>query len=139
MDRHEYDQFISSDTLKLYQKDTALYSFSFHYNYRAHAIHIGTFIFLYDTSSHHIKGLYQAISQPMTFVGKNINNSPCIYIRTRKWYKFSSISLSSLHFSLHHNYRRILTQKMTMDIMNSFFQKDKLVDYPVLNTSSYNL
>lgn len=131
MDRHEYDQFLSSDTLKLYQKDTTLYGSYVVIIHRAHSIHIGTFIFLYDTSSHHIKGLYQAISQPMTFVGKNINNSPCIYIRTRLWYKFSSISLSSLHFSLHHNYRRILTQKMAIDIMNAFFQKDKLVDYPV--------
>lgn len=100
-------------------------------SFRAHTIRIGTIIFLYDKSSKHIKGVYQAISPPVFYVSKNPIHSPCIFVQIRTWYKFASLSLSSLPFSLHHHYRRVLSRKTALGIMSAFFEREKSVPYPV--------
>lgn len=98
---------------------------------RAHTICIGTFLFIYDTYAKKIRGLYQAISPPVFYVSKKPIDEPCILVQTRLWFDFASVSTSALPYSLHHQYRRVISRKAALGIMSAFFEKDKEVPYPV--------
>ena len=107
---------------------------------RASHMHIGTIVMVYNHGTRRIHGLLQVISPAVTYVGKAVTNTtPCIYMESRWWYHFHSLSLRNIPFAIPEGESCFLSRKMTLSLMKCFFDKNGAVPYPVFNLSVFLL
>lgn len=138
LSRRDLDDAIHTGVFRLPQSAKDVWESEAGVMHSAANIHVGTIIIVFEKESSSFNGLFQAISSPVHYVGKNVSSSTlCIHFNARWWFQFKPVSESALSFSLQ-RHQRMMSRSLTIALIGAFFSKCSEVPYPVAVHPAYH-